>query len=264
MTDYDLFTDYDPDEPARLEEAPRQRRTRRRRGGGLFNLLSILFLLATFAAIAGMVLIALNPAASYNPLPPATALPTPTLVDIAGLLPTEEVPEDSLPQQTPPSPTVTAPTPTDLPTSTATNTPPPSPTGLTPPPDATNTQAVFPFTLQNEAVTYSRNTNPDACAWQSIAGQVIGLSGEPIIGLPIQIVSDNGDPEVVWSGTAGEFGEAGYELQVGTTPEEREYVVRLLNTTGQALSEPIVVRTLSACDRNVAIVNFVQNHAFSR
>jgi hypothetical protein len=122
---------------------------------------------------------------------------------------------------------------------------------------------VFPFTLQGEAVTYVRNSNGEGCAWSSIAGQVLDLNGGPIPDLVIQVTGENFQ-HIAWSGTERRFGASGYEVLLETTPTETEYVVQLMMQTGMPLSEPIVVRTLSSCDRNVAIVNFVQNHPYSR
>ena len=123
--------------------------------------------------------------------------------------------------------------------------------------------AVFPFTLQDEAVTYTQNFNDEGCAWLSIAGQVFDLNGNPLPGLAVQVTGENFE-QIEFTGTAPQYGPSGYEVFLNSTPIEAEYVVRLLNTTGMPLSEPIVVRTLSSCERNVAIVNFIQNHEFTR
>ena len=165
-----------------------------------------------------------------------------------------------------PSPSATSgPTPTRQATATRTPLPQATATGITPLPGATNTVAIFPFTLQNEAVTYARNENGEGCAWLSIAGQVFDLNGGPVIGLAVMVTGEGvAEGGLAFSGEAPLFGPSGYEVFLNTTPVEQEYVVQLLNTTGMPLSEPIVVRTLSSCDRNVAIVNFVQNHEFSR
>lgn len=261
MSDYDLFGDYEPDQPATLEEErPAKRRTRTRRSGGIYNVIAALFGIATVGMIIFTILVILNPLGPYNPFPPAPPQPPPTLFLLENVAASGEL----LPPTWTPSPTITAgPTPTRAATPTRTPTPQATATGLTPLPGATNTVAVFPFTLQDEAVTYARNTNSEDCEWLSIAGQVFDLAGQPIPGLPIQVTGE-GFEQIEFSGTAPSFGPSGYEVFLNQTPVEEEFVVRLLNTTGMPLSEPIVVRTLSSCDRNVAIINFVQNHEFSR
>jgi hypothetical protein len=262
VSDYDLFNDYEADQPATLEEErpPRAPRQRRRPSGGIYGLVTAFFLLATLGSAILTVALILNPTAPFNPLPPPTPQPTPTLF-LLGSGPAEA---SLLPPTWTPSPSaVPGPTSTRQATPTRTPTPQATATGVTPLPGATNTIAVFPFTLQNEAVTYSRNENSDGCAWLSIAGQVFDLNQGPVRGLPVQVTGE-GFQQIEFSGNAPAFGPSGYEVFLNTTPVEAEYVVQLLNTTGMPLSEPIVVRTLSACDRNVAIVNFVQNHEFSR
>ena len=115
--------------------------------------------------------------------------------------------------------------------------------------------------LQDDTVTYTANQNAEGCAWQSIAGQVIGMDGRPIIGLAVLVTGENFE-QIEFSGSADEFGPSGYEVWLNNTPLEGEYEVQLLNTTGQPLSEVIIVQTLSACERNVAIANFSQRSAY--
>jgi len=261
MSDYDQFSDFGEDQPATLEEEKAPRSPRARRQGGIYDLLAGFFVLAAIGAIVLTVLLIQNPASSLNPLPPDVPQPTPTLFVLGG----GEQSGDLLPPTWTPSPTSrSGPSPSPQATATNTITPPPTATGLTPLPGATNTVAVFPFTLQDEAVTYARNTGAEGCAWLGIAGQVFDLNNTPVPGLPIQVTGDDSFSKLVFSGSADAFGPSGYRVELDTTPKEAEFVVRLLNTTGMPLSEPIVVRTLSSCDRNVAIVNFVQNHEFSR
>jgi hypothetical protein len=265
LSDLDVFGDYEPGQPATLEEdrqpAPEKPgRPRKPRPGRFYNFVSFLFLLATVGFVAFSLLLIQNPNAPYNPFPPGTPTSTPTLF----LLGDAEQGGAVLPPTWTPSPTATG-GPSATPRATATKTPTPhaTATGVTQPPGGTNTIAVFPFTLQDEAVTYTENFNEEGCAWLSIAGQVFDLDNNPLSGLPVQVTGENVE-QIVFTGTATQFGPSGYEVFLNSTPVEDEFVVRLLNTTGMPLSEPIVVRTLSACDRNVAIVNFVQNHEFTR
>lgn len=262
MDDFDLFGDYEPERPATLEEErpQRERRRRKRQPLTIYDLVSLFFLAATGGVIAITVILIQNPTVPFNPFPPPAPQPTPTLFllndtgEVGGQLP---------PTWTP------SPLPTDVPTSTpratATQTPTPRPTatGMAQP-GATHTLSLYPFTLQNEAVTYTQNPNEQGCAWMSIAGQVFDLNGEPRKNLPILVTGDDFGDAIAWSGSAPQWGESGYEVFLNSTPYEAEFGVQLLNTTGMPLSEVIVVRTLSSCDHNVAIVNFVQNHELPR
>lgn len=271
MSNYDLFGDYEPEQPATLEEdkpepepqPPRRRPPRRRKkgGGGFYNLLAALFVLATAGICVVTVLLIRNPTLPFNPFPPPSPYPTPTLFLLGG---------GSSSGNAPPSPTLvpatrvptTLPRVTQPPQVTASATLQLRPTGLTALPGGTNTVSIMPFTIQNEAVTYSQNTNNKGCAWLSIAGQVFDIDGNPLPGLPVRVTGENFD-WIAFTGTAPQFGPSGYEVYLNSTPIEAEFLVQLLNTTGEPLSEPVVVRTISSCDGNVAIANFIQNHPFS-
>ena len=61
-----------------------------------------------------------------------------------------------------------------------------------------------------------------------------------------------------FTGNALQYGPGGYELVVGDEPVEAEFVVRLMSDTGLPLSDDVVVATVSACEENIVIVNFVQ------
>jgi hypothetical protein len=205
---------------------------------------------------------------SWNPWPPRPPEPTPTLFVLPSLTPTFLAPTP-LPTMTsspePPTPTLT---PFSIPLTTTPTIEGESEEGEETPTISigestapTATPSSYPFTLQDNAVTYIENQNEDGCAWQSIAGQVLGMDGDPIRQLPVQVTGENFE-WLAFTGSAPEFGPSGYEVWLNNTPLEAEYEVQLLNTTGLPLSEVIVVQTLSACERNVAIVNFVQNHEY--
>jgi len=127
-------------------------------------------------------------------------------------------------------------------------------------PAVTSTLSIEPFTLQNEAVTYTQHTT--GCEGLFVVGQVFDLEQKPLKGLAV-IARWDGNSSLGWSGYATQWGESGYEITINNKPVELEVEIQLLAGTGQPLSEPIVVRTLDTCDRNVAIANFIQNHPFS-
>lgn len=260
MSDLDPFGNYEPEQPATLEEdrpeppRPRRRKKRRSGGGGFYSFLTAVFLLGTVGVVVVTILLINNPLLPFNPLRPAPPQPTPTLFILGGGGGGGSV--------APPTPTATSTLP---PTQAPQGTPgvsaslQPTPTGLVIIPGGTATVSILPFTLQNEAVTYTQNANDEGCRWLSIAGQVFDINGDPLPGLPVEVTGENFQ-SIEFTGTATQFGPSGYEVLLNTTPIEAEFVVQLLNTTGQVLSEPVVVRTLAACDSNVAIVNFIQNH----
>ena len=258
MSDFDLFGDYEPERPATLEEEkPRPpRRKKPSGGGGPYRFLAALFLIGTLAIIVFLGIVIQNPDSPINPFPRKTPLPTPTLIQLNG--------GSSLPITPPVTPSaVRLPTTVPQVTLTASQAAQASPTGFTPLPGGTLAATVLPFELQNDAVTY--RAHPDGCKGLWLIGQVFDINGGPVRGLPVQVTSGGVfQGAVVFTGTAPRWGDSGYELELNSTPVEDQFVVQLLFTTGQPLSEPVVVKTLASCAQNVAVVNFIQNHPFSK
>jgi hypothetical protein len=258
MSNYDLFGDYEPEQQATLEEdkpePPRPVQPPRRSGpqkekrnsSGLYRILTGLFLLGSVGAVAITALLIQNPLLPFNPFPPQLIQSTPTLFvfDFGTATPEQLAGGTRIPTSLPGTPDIVS-------TSSGESAAIVVPQVFTLPP------TVIAFALQNDAVTYTKNTNSKGCDWLSIAGQVLNLTGQPLPGLPVQVKGD-GFEQFVFSGTASDFGASGYEVQLNTKPLEAEFMIQLLNTTGQPLSEPVIVRTLNACDSNVAIANFVQ------
>ncbi len=264
------------------------------------DLITVVFLTGTVAVIAFVVLLIDDPQSALNPYPPPT-IPAlailPTLTPTA--TPTDTPPASPTPTPTPTlTPSIT-PTPSHTPTPTPTNTVSPTPvlpgaTALgprgtdTPAPAATTraplddgsgiavpgtgggavpvrtllpqpTRSAFPFTTMD--VIYQANENDDGCAWLSVAGIVRGLRGEPLAGMAIEIRGANFN-QVQFSGAASRFGPAGFEFQVGTGPGAADYTLRLLGPAGNPVSDAVTVRTGDTCESNVAVIEFVQNHAY--
>lgn len=126
-------------------------------------------------------------------------------------------------------------------------------------PAATPTRSAFPFTA--EPVRYEANDNDQGCQWLSIAGTIIGLNGEPLPGLAIEIEGEN-FRSVLFSGSAERWGPAGFEFNLGSAPRAVVYTLRIKGPTGGPISDRIRVETGSTCQQNVAIVEFIQNHPY--
>jgi len=250
------------------------------------------FLVLTLAYLAYFGLLLADPYVPINPFPPRTPLPVYVVAtaDPRGLTPSPsptKIPEAArlttlVPTVTPtvtPSltPTVTATqiviTPPRLATSTLiapTQTlvgaePPAQAEGMVitlPPPvnPAEVTRAPFQFTVYGDEASYIANANDQGCRWASIAGAVIGLSGEALVGLAVRVVGEGID-EIRFTGTAPAYGPGGYEVFLNSAPLEAQYVVQLLNQTGAPVSEEFTVITSAECEANVAVVTFVQNHS---
>lgn len=226
-------------------------------GSDLFwNVLTLL----VWLGIAGMVMAFLsiysNPNSSLNPLRPNT----PELVAVISLPIDTEVP---LPPGTAtPAPTET---PTPLPP-TATFTPEPTHTELPtlgPSPTAT-IKAVFPFILRNDPVAISGDAMPehDTCRlW--IAGQTYDLQGAPMVGITVMLGGRLGGStlyQLSLTGTALQFGQAGYEFIVADQPvNSRESVwVQLFDQALIPLSGRIYLDTYEDCQQNLILINFKQ------
>jgi len=259
VDDFDLFGDYEPEQPATLEEeAPRPSRRSRSNRETAFNAISLFFIALTIAVCIATFLLIQDPLLPINPFPPKAPAATPTLFSL-GEQAAESVagaPSDDAAGGAAPIQTATS---TLLPP-TATSTPAPTATGGAAPAVPTNTPSAFAFTLQNETLAYIPYTGTEGCDYLAIAGQIFDANGDPLTGIPVVVEGDEFfQGQLAFSGNAPEYGPSGYEVYLNDSPYEGEFTVKLVSETGFALSEEVVVRTHDSCDENVVIVNFVQN-----
>jgi len=251
----------------------------------IYDLITVAFLALTVILIGAVVLIINDPNTPINPLPPPTI---PPMAIVPTLTPSSTPTHTPTATATPTASPTPTDTPTPMPTATPTDTPTPtaSPTsvisGLEPatvaapatlPPlddgsgnDVSGeavtpapTRSAFPFT--SSVVRYQANDNAQGCQWLSIAGTVAGLDGDPLPGIAIEIDGEN-YRSVVFSGSAPDWGEAGFEFELGSAPRAATYRLRALGPTGGPVSDDLFIETGSTCQRNVAVVEFVQNHAY--
>lgn len=215
----------DMDKPAptqtKSQSKPRYRRPKNSRRN---NFLSLLFLLLTVGVIAFYALIWVDPQSPLNLLAPPTPFieVTATVDTNPVFVPTTE------PQLAEDAPTFT-PAPADL----------------------------YPFGVAPEGVIYVGNQNGRECNWASIAGAVTNADNAPLPGFGVRVAGDNVSA-TVFSGTNSNFGEGGYELNLGGAPMASTFTVQLVTTGGAPLSDTLTVTTRDDCNQNVAIVNFIQ------
>jgi hypothetical protein len=112
------------------------------------------------------------------------------------------------------------------------------------------------FELAAQGVQYASNPNERGCAWASIAGTVSDSQGRPLNGYRVRVRTADFD-ETVFSGTAPQWGEGGFELALGSAPLARDYTIQLFSPQGQTLSEAYLVSTRADCAQNVALLAFV-------
>jgi hypothetical protein len=134
-------------------------------------------------------------------------------------------------------------------------------------PTPTVTRSPFPYTLQNGSPAYISNfANTAGCQWQGIAGQVFNLSNQSVIGLIVHLEGGGLNVETL-TGAKPEYGPSGWEFFLTDPPQTTTdvYHVQLRTIGGSPLSDVYVIPTFAnppsgGCPKNLALVNFVQNH----
>ncbi len=225
----------------------------------MWDMLSVLVLLATAGIAAYFVFVFVNPATAFNPLPPR--IPT------AFLFPTATI----TPIQLAPTWTPTFIDVTDTPTLAPTITLEPSATGfsLVPPsktPEPTDTpKAPFssstPQAIQSTIITHLADL---ACNWQGVGGTVDDENGSPIVGMVVRLTGTlNGKPInlTTVSGVSPDYGKSGYEFVLGSTPvaSTSPLTLQLLDQAGLPLANNVYVVTYNDCKKNLILVRFKKN-----
>jgi hypothetical protein len=254
------------------EETPKRPERKPHRLAWLWNLLSILLLLASVGAITVVTLIYNDPASSLNPFPvptriPTLFIPTRTLTPTSKYSPTPSPTTTITPTATPIPPTATI-------TLTPSQTPTLTPTAIQPTPIGTDvptatatlrSSSIFSFALQGEprGVESSLFNAGRTCQWMGVAGQVFDLKNSPItLGIIVQLggVVDGRVLNVnSLTGTATQYGPAGYEITLADHVAANSSVwIRLLDQSGIPISDRVFFDTYADCNKNLIIVNFKQ------
>ncbi len=267
------------------------------RSAGCFNTVSLVFLVLTLVVLLvvfGMIGHVIPVPVAFAPqtftMPAILTPPTDTLTPLPSWTFTPSL--TYTPTRTP-SPTIT-PTATDTATDTPTITQTPSITPIpsktatatrtpanTKPPTATRTPSrtkaptntkqpitatqPAPFKVQPGAPQLTSNfANPSlGCAYEGLAGQVFGLTGgDPVTGIQVNVSAPTGFNQTTVSGSNPQFGQAGWQVQVDAKPNNVTYTIELRNAQGVPISDKLNVTFPGTCDRNLAIVNFVQTRPF--
>ena len=241
------------DYPARVEDGAPARKEKRFRGDWRHDLIALFFLLATIALCGYYVAFWGDPYGAWNPLAKPTPFVlvtwTPDVIEVVNLSGTQTA--EAIPTATSLAPEATA-----------------FPQAATTLPETVSTTVritaaplLMPFTLADPGVIYAPNANGRGCNWASIAGTVTDLQGQALDGYIVQIVDARAPDRLnvqVFSGAALTFGAGGFEFNLGGSPREGEYIIRLLSPTGIPVSDEFLIFTRNVCSENVVIVNFVQ------
>lgn len=232
----------------------------RARGAGLqlWDLLTVIVLIATACAVGYFVLIFLNPTSSLNVLPPGGA-------GFAPQPPTATITPLQLEPTWTASPTIAL-TPSETPRPTFTPISTDTPVSLFPPtrtPRPTNTPKA-PFSASTSQVE-STLIYPDlACNWAGIGGTVVNANNGPIIGQVIVLrgtLDGKSIEQQTVSGINKAYGESGFEFVLGNTPvASTTLYVQLVDLNGLPLSDKISVPTSTDCTKNLVLVRFKKNN----
>jgi hypothetical protein len=237
----------------------------------IWNIMTLLVLLAIGVMALYFVFIFYNPDSPYNTYPPPTqavALVLPTdLPPTITLVPFTRTPV-RIPSvtRTPTltktvtitvTPTNTPVTPTLTPTITETLTPEIS--------DTVRPYSAFPFMLQGVPASMAASVFPTnhVCNWMGVAGHVVDMQDRPATGITVQLVGSLNRryvEQTSLTGTALAYGPSGYEFTLTDIPVTsiRSLSVYLLDQAGLPLSEKVTFDTFDDCTKNLVLINFKQ------
>jgi hypothetical protein len=222
----------------------------------IWNLLTLLLLLGTICLVGFFALTFANPTNFLNPFPPAWALlPTPTATPI--------FPPTWTPTFTPLPRATRTPQPQAGPAVTAVGVvtvesgapakQPPAPAGG------------YPFQLRGNTnqVPSTIIHQEEGCKWMGVAGEVFDIQSSPLVHQVVQLGGRLNRKTINMTsltGTATQYGPAGYEFSLGDTPMDTNgsLWLQLLDQAGMPLSDRIPINTSSDCQQNLLLVNFKQ------
>lgn len=236
----------------------------------LWNLLTVVMLLASLGALVFFAGIYLFPDASFNPFPPqplplVLSLPTQTATP-QGMLPpsaTPTVTATAAPTQTPTETAVPTQTPTDTPAVTATPDPRITPTATLRP---TATAGGYAFVVQDgspAALSYAIYSDV-GCQFLGVGGRVLGLDGSPITpGVQVRLrgfLDELPTGKDTLSGTATQFGDSGFLFQLSDHPiaSNQALWVQLLDQSFLPMSDRVYFDTYDTCEQNLIFITFRQ------
>ncbi len=235
----------------------------------IWNILTVLVLLA----IAGMVLYFVF--IYYYPTSPLNTYPPPTQA-VAIVLPTNPPPTVTVVPFTRTPARIASVTRTPTLTKTVTLTLTPSNTPVTPTltptitetltpeiTDTTRPYSPFPFMLQGPPAFRPGSDFSHTCDWMGVAGHVVDMQDRPATGITVQLVGSLNKlyvEQTSLTGTALAYGQSGYEFTLTSTPvgSVKSLSVYLLDQAGLQLSEKVTFGTFADCSKNLIWINFKQ------
>jgi hypothetical protein len=121
----------------------------------------------------------------------------------------------------------------------------------------------FDLQAKPESISATLFKQDRTCNWMGVAGQVFDLQGRSIPGITVQVSGPLYGKDIQFlsmTGSAPWYGTGGYEIFLTDKPmdSQGEYQVRLVDQTGRGLSPRFSFDTSSDCAKNLVIVNFKQ------
>lgn len=255
-----------------LREPLRHRVARRKspaRRDMIWNVLTVLVWLMMACTVMAFASIYANPRSLLNPFRPMQPANVVAAVSITTRTPAPQATETpmavaALAQGDPAALAATELPPTEEPTATMT----PEPTATetpTPGPSATATvHSLYPFIQRGEIKTIDASTFPDhdTCKlW--VAGQAYDLQGAPMVGITVMLggyLDYKNLYQLSLTGTALQYGQAGYEFTVVDVPVKSKQAVwvELFDQAMIPLSGKVYFDTSEDCTQNLVLINFRQ------
>lgn len=239
---------------ADAQQAP----TSRRNTEMVWNVLTIVVLVITLCLAAIVAMLLIDPHSGLNPFPPPTEIIIPST-----LTPTSTPRVVFQPSWTP-TLTEVPPTKTIRPTNTPFMTE--TPFGMSSvTPTITFTPAPFNFAIQQGSPVAIPNVfYPDlGCNWTGVGGQVLDMSGGPVIGLTVHLYgSVNGEllDLRTLTGVNQAYGDGGFEFKIADAPLDtiKALYIQLFDQADLPMSDKIYFDTYNDCNRNLIVINIVQ------
>jgi hypothetical protein len=136
---------------------------------------------------------------------------------------------------------------------TPSNTPPATNTAL---PTRTPTRGPFDYVIQGGVATYKKNGKFSGCD-AVIAGLVKDMNGNHQTGFKVHVTGNEAN-NIVTAGDHTEYGQSGWEYYFNNTAVERTYGVQLQYGDGSIASDVWGITTSASCNKNLALVTFIQ------
>jgi len=99
------------------------------------------------------------------------------------------------------------------------------------------------------------------CGWIGVGGSVVDASGAPVLYMTLRLTGSYDGKYVeklTVSGTALDYGQSGFEFQLGDAPvaSNRLLILELLNQAGEKQADDIPIITYNDCKKNLILVRY--------